>query len=66
MTKYIAVIAVVALLFCLTGKAYCFSMNDLKNAATQAATAAAQQAASAAANKASKVLLEIIMLEQAQ
>ena len=54
MTKYIAVIAVVALLFCLTGKAYCFSMNDLKNAATQAATAAAQQAASAAANKASK------------
>jgi|GEM_PF-5035905 len=54
MSKYIAVIVAVALLFCFSGKAYCFSMNDLKNAATQAATAAAQQAASAAANKASK------------
>ena len=50
MTKYIAVIIVVALVFCFSGKAYCFSMNDLKNAATQAASVAQQ----AAANKASK------------
>ena len=50
MSKNIAVIVVVALLFCFSGKAYCFSMNDLKNAAQTAASTAQQ----AAANKASK------------
>ena len=50
MTKYITVIIAAALLCCFSGQAYCFSMNDLKNAATQAASAAQQ----AAANKASK------------
>ena len=54
MSKCIAIVVAVALLFCITEKAYCFSLDNLKAAAQQVATAAAQQAASAAANKVSK------------
>jgi len=50
MTKYITGIVVLVLLFCFSGKAYCWPLNDLKNAAQKAASEVTNNALTGTSN----------------